>query len=53
MRYWDGDRWAEPPDAATGDDASSQTAAGWYADPWQQARLRWWDGSAWTGNVEV
>jgi hypothetical protein len=52
MRYWDGDRWAEPPDEAAGDGASSQTAPGWYADPWQQARLRWWDGSAWTGNVE-
>ena len=22
---------------------------GWHADPWGQARLRWWDGSAWTG----
>jgi hypothetical protein len=26
-------------------------AAGWYADPSGQARLRWWDGSTWTGNV--
>lgn len=24
-------------------------AAGWYADPWSQALLRWWDGGAWTG----
>lgn len=23
--------------------------AGWYADPWSQARLRWWDGGTWTG----
>lgn len=25
--------------------------AGWYADPWQQAALRWWDGLQWTGAV--
>jgi protease PrsW len=24
---------------------------GWHADPWGQARLRWWDGGAWTGHV--
>jgi hypothetical protein len=24
---------------------------GWHADPWGQARLRWWDGRAWTGYV--
>ncbi len=24
-------------------------AAGWYADPWAQAPLRWWDGTQWTG----
>lgn len=23
-------------------------AAGWYADPWGQAPLRWWDGARWT-----
>lgn len=22
--------------------------AGWYADPWENAALRWWDGSDWT-----
>lgn len=22
--------------------------AGWYADPWGQAPLRWWDGAQWT-----
>ena len=25
--------------------------AGWYADPWQLAPLRWWDGVQWTGAV--
>lgn len=24
-------------------------AADWYADPWDVARWRWWDGSQWTG----
>jgi ATP-dependent DNA helicase PIF1 len=24
-------------------------AAGWYADPWGQGGLRWWDGTRWTG----
>jgi protease PrsW len=23
--------------------------AGWYPDPWRHARLRWWDGQAWSG----
>jgi hypothetical protein len=25
--------------------------AGWYDDPWRQARLRYWDGTAWTGHT--
>lgn len=25
------------------------TPPGWYADPWKIARLRYWDGSKWTG----
>lgn len=31
--------------------AAPAPAAGWYPDPWRQARLRWWDGGAWTGHV--
>lgn len=26
--------------------------AGWYADPWLQAPMRWWDGTAWTGYTQ-
>jgi uncharacterized protein len=25
---------------------------GWYPDPWRQAALRWWDGTAWTGELQ-
>ena len=31
--------------------ALTEQPAGWYADPRGQARLRWWDGSAWTEHV--
>ena len=31
--------------------ASPLPAAGWFADPHDAARLRWWDGSAWTEHV--
>jgi hypothetical protein len=24
---------------------------GWYDDPWRQTRLRYWDGTAWTGHT--
>ena len=27
------------------------TPAGWYADPWQQATWRWWDGVGWTSHT--
>ena len=43
--------------AAAGGDAPSATAepgsfpAAWYADPWLAARLRYWDGNAWTGHT--
>ncbi len=30
------------------DQPLSEAAAGWYADPTSQHRLRWWDGHAWT-----
>lgn len=28
-------------------------AAGWYADPWGHAPLRWWDGTKWTGWTHI
>ena len=31
--------------------ASSAAPAQWYADPWNAAQFRYWDGSAWTGHV--
>lgn len=31
--------------------AASSTAPGWYADPYGQAPLRWWDGAAWSEHV--
>lgn len=32
-------------------DANGQTPAGWYTDPWRGDRLRYWDGTSWTGHV--
>ena len=29
--------------------AQPTQAAGWYPDPWQAARVRWFDGRTWTG----
>jgi hypothetical protein len=37
----------EPPASSTG------VPAGWYADPWGMTPLRWWDGSTWTGYVNM
>ncbi len=31
--------------------ATQTTAPDWYADPWGQARVRYWDGTAWTGHT--
>jgi len=31
--------------------ASGSPPPGWYADPYRTARLRWWDGRAWTGHA--
>ncbi|WP_439565073.1 DUF2510 domain-containing protein [Microcella sp.] len=30
----------------------STPAAGWYTDPDDTALIRWWDGTAWTGNTQ-
>jgi hypothetical protein len=27
------------------------SSRGWYADPWNQAQSRWWDGKDWTGHT--
>ncbi|MCW2679250.1 MAG: rane protein-like protein [Frankiales bacterium] len=31
---------------------TSLPLAGWYADPWQQSHLRWWDGTAWSAATQ-
>ena len=43
-----------PPAPDPGFVAASQatgTPAGWHPDPWLQARLRYWDGTQWTGHT--
>lgn len=39
------------PSSDAGGRASTTTGPppGWHPDPYQVARLRWWDGTAWTG----
>lgn len=32
---------------------SQNTPPGWYPDPWQQTPRRYWDGMAWTGDVDT
>lgn len=39
--------------AASTTNGSDPPAAGWYTNPDGSGGLRWWDGSAWTGRVEV
>lgn len=34
-------------------DARSSTDAGWYADPFHERGLRWWDGTGWTDHVSA
>jgi hypothetical protein len=43
-----------PPPTGAAPDATAEPgsfAANWYPDPWLAARLRYWDGNAWTGHT--
>lgn len=37
--------------AGTAPGAPAAVPAGWHADPYHQARLRWWDGAQWTSHT--
>jgi len=37
----------------TGPPRPPAEAPGWYPDPWGQARIRWWDGQAWTSHLNA
>jgi uncharacterized protein YbjQ (UPF0145 family) len=34
-------------------DSGAQPPAGWYSDPHDPTRLRWWDGAAWTDQTQA
>jgi hypothetical protein len=43
-----------PPPSGSAPDATAEPGshpANWYPDPWLAARLRYWDGNAWTGHT--
>jgi hypothetical protein len=40
-----------PASALTPAPVQASAPPGWYDDPWRQTRLRYWDGTAWTGHT--
>ncbi|MDT7759731.1 MAG: hypothetical protein QOH27_5629 [Mycobacterium sp.] len=38
-------------DALSDSLAVAGSGEGWYADPWKQAPMRWWDGLQWTSHT--
>jgi len=41
------------PGGAPSPPAAAAAPAGWYADPYGQARVRWWDGTRWTEHASA